>query len=141
MNSDTDRFVAHAWVSRGDKVLLLRRRAGRYLGSQWDVPGGTVEDGESCDEAAIRETWEEAGLRVSVAEELAHYTNADTHGRPLTFHTVTYRAIEIASGPVTLAPAEHDDHRWATLQEALRLDLVWHVRSTVRSLLDPETAG
>ncbi|WP_372494376.1 MULTISPECIES: NUDIX hydrolase [Nocardia] len=55
MDETTDRFVAHAWITRADTVLLLRRRGGRYLGHQWDIPGGTVEDGESCAEAAIRE--------------------------------------------------------------------------------------
>ena len=39
--------------------LLGRRLDGRYLGGQWDVPGGTVENGESWEDAAVRELMEE----------------------------------------------------------------------------------
>ena len=138
MADDGVRFVAHAWLVRADRVLVLRRCAGRYLGGRWDIPGGTAEDGETPREAAVRETWEEAGLRVETAEELAHYTNPDTRGRPLTFHTLTYRVSEPEHGDVVLAPDEHDDHAWVTLAEALRLDLVWHVRETVLAMLKPE---
>jgi hypothetical protein len=38
----------------------------------------------------VRETLEEAGLVVIAGEEISHYTNPDTNGRPLTFHTLTY---------------------------------------------------
>ena len=54
------------------------------------VPGGTVKPGETPAHADVRETLEEAGLVVIAGEEISHYTNPDTNGRPLTFHTLTY---------------------------------------------------
>lgn len=134
------RFIAHAWVERDGSVLVLRRLAGRYLGGQWDIPGGTVEPGEDPATAAVRETHEEAGLVVVAGEELSHHTNLDTNGRPITFHTVTYRMTEVDPRPVRLAPAEHDDFAWVTPDEALKLELVWHVRATVEALR-PQEAG
>ena len=69
MTDESDRLIAHAWVQREQDLLVIRRRAGRYLGGQWDIPGGTVEPGESAAEAAVRETIEEAGLVVIPGEK------------------------------------------------------------------------
>ncbi len=126
-----ERWVAHVLVERGDRLLLLRRKEGRYLGGWWDVPGGTVEAGESLVEAAKRETAEESGLRVEIADEASHFVNADTGGRPIHFHTVTFHAILIEDGDVVLHPDEHDEHIWATAEEAQKLPLVWHLRRTL----------
>jgi 8-oxo-dGTP diphosphatase len=136
MTDESDRFVAHAWVQRKQNLLVIRRRAGRYLGGRWDVPGGTVEPGESPADAAVRETLEEAGLVVTAGEEISHHTNPDTNGRPLTFHTLTYRVWESDPGrEVALSPDEHDDFAWVTPAEALNYDLVWHLRATVQAVL------
>ena len=136
MTAESDRFVAHAWVERDGSVLLIRRLDGRYLGGQWDIPGGTVEPGESPLQAAVRETEEETGLLVDSGEELSHHTNPDTNGRPLTFHTLTYRVREPEPHrEVALAPDEHDAFAWVTPEQALDYDLVWHVRATVESVV------
>jgi 8-oxo-dGTP diphosphatase len=132
----SDRFVAHAWVQRDQDLLVIRRRVGRYLGGQWDIPGGTVELDESPAQAAVRETMEETGLVVTSGAEISHHTNADTHGRPLTFHTLTYRVHEtVKAGGVVLTPDEHDAFAWVHVEQALDYDLVWHVRATVESML------
>jgi 8-oxo-dGTP diphosphatase len=133
-----DRFVAHGLLMVGDRVLLLRRRAGRYLGEQWDIPGGTVERGESAAEAAVRECAEETGLAAHVGAELAHYSNLDTEGRDIVFHTLTYELRAAWTSDhvprVELAEVEHDDHAWLTVREALDLPLVWHVRDTLEAV-------
>jgi len=50
------------------KVVLVRnvRRA-------WEFPGGRREDGESCQETAVREVFEETGATVGDIEYLGHY--------------------------------------------------------------------
>lgn len=48
-----------------DKVLLCRRAIEPRLGF-WTLPSGYLENGETVDEGALRETLEEAGARVSV---------------------------------------------------------------------------
>lgn len=127
-----DRYVAHGLVQRGESYLLLRRRDGRYLGGLWDIPGGTVEPGETPAEAAVRECWEEAGLRTTVGDEVTRFENADTRGRDLTFHTITYRLHVLdRKAEVRLSVEEHDDFRWLTRTEAYDLPLVWHVARTL----------
>ena len=129
-----DLYVAHGLVSNDSSYLFLRRRDGRYLGGQWDIPGGTVEEGESSEDAAVRECLEETGLSARCGDLLTHYTNADTEGRDLSFHTMTYRLIlegDDLDPRVKLSEEEHDDAKWLLLEEAFELPLVWHVRQTL----------
>lgn len=88
-----DLYVAHGLVAKGSSYLFLRRRDGRYLGGQWDIPGGTVEESESSEEAAARECFEETGLSVHCGKLITHYSNPDTEGRDLIFHIMTYRLV------------------------------------------------
>ena len=50
---------AEAMVVRDGKALLIRRTDDNL----WCIPGGLVDVGETLAEAALRELWEEAGLR------------------------------------------------------------------------------
>lgn len=52
----------------GDKVLLCKRAIEPRLG-KWTLPAGFMENGESSLEGAIRETIEEAGATIRVAED------------------------------------------------------------------------
>ncbi|MCA1185100.1 MULTISPECIES: NUDIX hydrolase [unclassified Saccharopolyspora] len=134
---DDHRWVAHVLVARAGRYLVLKRGADRYLGGRWDLPGGTVEPGEDLRAAAEREAAEEAGLVVRATDELARFSNADTRGRPICYHTVTFLGAEAdPEAEVVTSPEEHDEHRWLTLEETLRLDLVWHVRRAFDALAD-----
>jgi 8-oxo-dGTP pyrophosphatase MutT (NUDIX family) len=49
----------------GDTALFLRRGNGSDHPNEWCNPGGQIEDGETAEAAAIRETREETGFEVS----------------------------------------------------------------------------
>ena len=48
-----------------DQVLLCRRAIGPREGF-WNVPGGYMENGETVEEGAKREVWEEAEAKVEI---------------------------------------------------------------------------
>jgi len=56
---------------RGRVLLLLRGPSDPWMPLRWNLPGGRVESGESPAEAAMRETREEAGLRVYALSPIA----------------------------------------------------------------------
>jgi 8-oxo-dGTP pyrophosphatase MutT (NUDIX family) len=49
-----------------DRVLLIRSSDpwNRSSGSWWELPGGGIDRGETSLDAAVRELWEETGLRA-----------------------------------------------------------------------------
>ena len=53
-------------VDQGRTVLI--RRGTEPLRGQWSIPGGTIEIGETIEEAVRRELREETGLEVRVLE-------------------------------------------------------------------------
>ena len=139
-----NRYVAHGLISNGSAYLFLRRRNGRYLGGQWDIPGGTVEDGETSEGAAVRECFEETGLSAQCGGLITHFINTDTEGRNLTFHTMTYRLDWNKDETVTklkISKEEHDDAKWLSIDEALGLPLVWHVRQTLDFVAERDEAA
>jgi ADP-ribose pyrophosphatase YjhB (NUDIX family) len=67
---------AGAIIEQNGKLLLLQRTMSAFEGS-WNIPAGFVEADESPLEAAIRETYEETGLRVEVKGLVDVYFFAD----------------------------------------------------------------
>jgi ADP-ribose pyrophosphatase YjhB (NUDIX family) len=60
-------------IVRDDKVLLQRRKDNGL----WGIPGGSLEPGESLEEAAIRETYEEVGLVIEKLTLFKVYSGKD----------------------------------------------------------------
>jgi len=129
------RYIAHGLLIRNGSLLLLHRKEGRYLGGYWDIPGGTVEDKEAPQDAAVREFQEETGLKVVVERELTRQSNIDTEGRPILFVTVTF-LVRLADGnDAVVLSDEHDGYEWVQLSELPSFSVVWHVPRAVEALL------
>ena len=58
--------VVAALLWQGDRFLACQRPAHKARGLLWEFVGGKVEQGESKQEALIRECQEELGVTVSV---------------------------------------------------------------------------
>ncbi len=56
------------WVKIGDKALITRRHPDKSEGMKYDAPGGGVISGESLVEGALRELYEEVGIRAEAGE-------------------------------------------------------------------------
>ena len=48
-----------------DVLLLKRSKDTNWMPNKWGLPGGHIEDGESPEDAAVRETLEETGLQLN----------------------------------------------------------------------------
>jgi ADP-ribose pyrophosphatase YjhB (NUDIX family) len=65
---------AMVFVERDDGAMLFVRHTYR---ERWGVPGGLLEKGEEPREAAVREVFEETGLRVVLVGEPAVVVDAE----------------------------------------------------------------
>ena len=59
--------AAVAMVDADGRVLIAQRPEGKPLAGLWEFPGGKVEQGETPEQALIRELREELGVEVSEA--------------------------------------------------------------------------
>lgn len=69
-----DPKLAACTITLVDGGIVLLRRAIEPQRGKWVFPGGYVDRGESVIEAAVRETYEEVGLRVAVTGILDVYS-------------------------------------------------------------------
>ncbi len=136
MTPQDRRYIAHGILVRNGAVLLLHRREGRYLGGQWDVPGGTVEADEAPAETVVREFAEETGLRVRVERQLMRQTNVDTEGRSIQFITITFLVSPVGSAEPVVLSDEHDEYQWVEMSSFPKFEVVWHLPPVVNVLLD-----
>jgi ADP-ribose pyrophosphatase YjhB (NUDIX family) len=74
-------------------LLTVRRGIEPQLG-EIGLPGGFIEEGETWQEAAVRELWEETGLRADVDEVQLTDTLSAPHFVILVFGRVKPRPVE-----------------------------------------------
>jgi len=94
--------ISAAIIVDGGKVLMVRRRIseGELM---WQFPAGGIEDGESAEDAAVRETAEETGLKVKAVRLLGERVH------PKTQRLMSYTACEVVSGEAHVADDDELD--------------------------------
>jgi len=116
-------------LGRGKIVLVLRKNPPHG----WALPGGFVEYGESLEETARREAFEETSLRVTGLRQFHTYSDPARDPR---FHSITTVYIARAKG----SPKAGDDAREAgvfteqTLPRELAFDHGVILREYFRSI-------
>ena len=56
--------VVEVWTRIGNRLLLTQRHPSKWMGLKWEVTGGGVVLGETVREAAVRELFEETGIKA-----------------------------------------------------------------------------
>ena len=113
--------------SRGRVLLLQRGLTDPWMPGRWNLPGGGVEYGESEKAAGMRETYEEAGLRVYA---LSPVTEIASSNQP---SLVVLRADDW-DGRVRLLDGENVRSAWVPRQVAWTWDLIPPHREVLRRL-------
>ena len=98
--------VAAAVIIEDHRVLLTRRPEGQHLAGLWEFPGGKLEDGESPEQAVVRECREECGSEDEVFEifDVTHHRYPDQDVLLLFYR------CELRGGPVR--HLQIADHAW-----------------------------
>lgn len=103
----------------GNRVFIQKRPPAGVWGNLWEFPGGRVEEGESPEQASVREFMEETGFAVRVTERHGVIRHGYTTYR-LTLHCFGLafdgaEASERPPQPPLLSAAT--EARWATPEE------------------------
>ena len=89
------------------KVLLIKRGK-EPLRGRWVVPGGTVEVGETLEQALVREVREETGLVVRPLEVVLVFDRIERDGESVRYHyvIVDYLCDYVSGTPQAASDAE-----------------------------------
>jgi len=136
-HKEVHKEVVSAVIFKNDKLLLVRRAVHERLSGVYELPGGTVNKGETHEEALIREVFQETGFRIISIHELVSiidfFSQPHVHARSFAY------MIETEDTEVVLSE-EHDDYNFVELQEALQLPLSGNARHTILALLKQSEA-
>ena len=97
--------VAAAVIHRGDEIFVTQRGYGEYK-DWWEFPGGKVENGETPEEALVREIREELDTSIEVEE----FLTTVEYDYPAFHLTMDCYRCKVREGRLTLL--EHEAARW-----------------------------
>jgi 8-oxo-dGTP diphosphatase len=116
MDPDEAEVKAAGGVVRRDDGAIAVVHRPRY--DDWSLPKGKLDPGESWEQAALREVWEETGLRCALGRELSPTFYNDRKGRP---KAVRYWLMKPKGDAKFKANEEVDELRWLTPKEAAKI--------------------
>lgn len=101
---------------QGELLLLHRNTAKR---TQWETPGGKIEDGEEPAETAIREIAEETSLEIDIVRELGR---KEFQQGDVSMLYIWFLATIIHGTPTITEPDTFDDIRYFSWEELERTE-------------------
>lgn len=135
-------FCASAFVVNpiDKKILLCHHKTF----NRWVQPGGHIEVGETPEETALRETYEETGVRIKLIGE--RFPREDDFLRPLgiqknrgkdgSLHVdITYVGIPLSQDNI-IGDDEIDRFAWFNMEELNDLEVFQDIKITYQYILD-----
>ena len=114
--NDPDGVIIYSiYGEKRDKVVLVRQyryTLGDYI---YEFPAGLVEPNEDFHEGAVREMYEETGLKCTTSNLNALYVHTDNKRRAVYFSFI--HIIPNESVRIKLQPNETDDYRFISFEE------------------------
>lgn len=97
-------------------VALIATRGG----TRWGLPKGAVTEGETSEQAALREVLEETGLTAEIVKPLDTIEYFFRAGDTLIRKSVDFYLMRYVGGALTPQLSEVDDVQWFALSEAVQ---------------------
>ncbi len=127
-------IVGSAIIENSKGEILLVKSPNWH--NKWTMPGGHIEPGETINEAVIREAKEEVGLSLK-SEGVITYgelIGSKDFYRPA--HFIYFDILcKTNTFDVKLDNKELTEYKWATPQEALKMDLAESYDQTIKDYM------
>ena len=124
----TVKLIAHTLIEKDGKYLLIKRsKIKRGLPnvypSNWDIPGGSVEENELPREAALREAMEEVNQKLWI-NKIIHEDSQFDASKDTVFTRLVYAGEILEERDFILDPEEHTDFKWISSLKDIESNLV-----------------
>lgn len=100
-------------TDKDGKILILKRSTNSKTNpGKWELPGGKVDQGESFDQALIREVYEETTLKIA----LDHVIGVSEQNLPFIRAIHIIMTGKITEGELNLC-SEHEGYAWVYFED------------------------
>lgn len=123
--------IAIAVVEHNDLFLIGERGPDVPLAGRWEFPGGKVEQGETAEQAAIRECLEETGLAVRIVGEYPPHIQQYDHDR-VELHFFCCEPVDANARPL-------EPYRWIERVDLAKYEFPAGNRGLLKLLLSAAT--
>jgi len=136
-HAHTTRIAVYGILLQDDKVLMLRRYKTGWMDGMYGLPAGHLEKGEKLFEAAIREIYEETGVRIDENDlEFKHVSHRSEAGN-FEYMDFYYIVRKWSGVPRITERDKSDDIQWFNLDK-LPENIVPNTKMGIRAVLSDE---
>ena len=127
-------YVAVIGVVKMDndyRVIMLKRNAQRRTSpNKWQTPSGFMKEGESAEEAVLREVWEETSLSGTIKKSGSVFEVVDDWARWI----IVPFLISVKTDKVIIDSKEHSEFRWVKVDEISTFECVKGIDEDLKSV-------
>lgn len=98
------------------QVLLTKHSQNKH----WSFPKGLIDPGQTSQQAALREVWEEGGVKAEIIDKVGYSKYVYSLNGEKIFKVVTYFLMKYLSGDHNNHDWEVEESGWYSPKEALK---------------------
>ena len=122
--------VSGCYLEAEGRLLLLKRSQACSQGGKWGVPAGKIEQGETPEEGAKRELFEETGIVVPCGSKFQYVHTLYVRQPHVEFSFHVFK-VDVDSTLHVHLNDEHEGFIWATDEEINEMPLVAGAREAL----------
>jgi len=126
-----------AIIQKSSFLLLIKRQNDPYKDT-FALPGGFVDEGETVEEALVREVFEETSLEIHPIEILGVYSTPTRDPRG---HMMTVVFITITYGGELSAGDDAKELHWIPLDNINNIDLAFDHKLIIKDYINWRNSG